>query len=155
MEIYIFLFCIVCFLASAVFAFMRQAHMFQLNSYGAGTHIKWMFKNPQSMTGNLFALLFGACAFYGDAYAKITGLASYVLHIIFALAFLALIMLEKPKKKAKTPLVYTARVKRLMVTYLVFAVIVAFLAYFLPVKGIWGCCFLGLLCPFFIGSRGQ
>lgn len=138
MEIYVFAFCVVCYLLSAVFAFMRQAHMFQLNSYGVGTHIKWMLKNPASMTGNLFALLFGACAFYGDAYANITGLASLVLHAIFALAFLALIMLEKPKKKAKTPLVYTARVKRLMATYLVFAAAAAFLAYFLPVKGIWG-----------------
>ena len=108
MEIYVFAFCVVCYLLSAVFAFMRQAHMFQLNSYGVGTHIKWMLKNPTSMTGNLIAHLFGACAFYGDAYANITGLASLVLHAIFALAFLALIMLEMPKKKAKSPLVYTA-----------------------------------------------
>ncbi len=138
MEIYIFAFCALCYLASAVFAFLRQAHMFQLNSYGAGTHIKWMVKNPSSLVGNLFALLFLACTLYGDAYAHLSGASSYALHFIFALAFVAFALMERPQKGAKTPLVFTARVKRLMVTYLVIAAICVFLAYYLPVRGIWG-----------------
>ena len=57
MEIYILIACAALFIGAAVTAFLKNVHMFQLNSYGVGTHVKWMAKNPKALVAGIFALL--------------------------------------------------------------------------------------------------
>ncbi len=85
-------------------------HMFQLNSYTAKVQFVWLGKNFMRVLpciilgGTAFACSF--LSYRGYAYA----------HLIFAIAALLLSLTYTPKK-AKKPLVYTARVKRLLATY--------------------------------------
>ncbi len=85
-------------------------HMFQLNSYTEKVQMGWMKENFLRLVP---AILVGVgalvCAFFPAreyAYA----------FLIFALLALLLSLFYLPKK-AKKPLVYTARVKRLLVTF--------------------------------------
>jgi hypothetical protein len=66
MEIYILIACAALFIGAAVTAFLKNVHMFQLNSYGVGTHVKWMAKKPKSWVAGIFALLFGAVSLSSD-----------------------------------------------------------------------------------------
>ncbi len=86
-------------------------HMFQLNGYRASTHFSWMKKNLRhyGMECVVFALSF-------------TGLIRHDGLMTFAAAALCLavagLIASNRSKKAKKPLVYTARVKRMLVTAL-------------------------------------
>ncbi|MBQ4150991.1 MAG: UDP-N-acetylmuramoyl-tripeptide--D-alanyl-D-alanine ligase [Clostridia bacterium] len=85
-------------------------HMFQLNSYTAKVQLVWMGKNfarfiPCIALG-VAAVLCSFFTYRAYAYA----------YLFFALAALLLSLFYTPKK-AKKPLVYTARVKRLLTTY--------------------------------------
>ena len=136
MEVYILIACAVFFIGAAVTAFLKNVHMFQLNSYGVGTHIKWIVKNPKSWVAGIFALLFGAVSLFSDFILCEGGRHALILHIAFCLVFAVLFLARLKKKKAKTPLVFTARVKRMTVTYIVLALIAVALAFLLPVKGL-------------------
>ena len=136
MEIYILIACAALFIGAAVTAFLKNVHMFQLNSYGVGTHVKWMAKNPKALVAGIFALLFGAVSLFSDFILGEGGRHAYALHIVFCLVFAVLFLARLKKKKAKTPLVFTARVKRMMVTYLVLVLVAVALAFLLPVKGL-------------------
>ncbi len=85
-------------------------HMFQLNSYTAKVQFVWL--------GNNFHRLI-PCILLGVT-AVLCSLLSYreyaYGHLLFALAALLLSLFYTPKK-AKKPLVYTARVKRLLITF--------------------------------------
>ena len=145
MELYIFIACTVFFALATVFAYLRDVHMFQLNSYGVGTHIKWMAKNIGFHVFNLFAVVFCALTLYSDVYKAEGGKHIMALHVIFALFFFILIFALRQKKKAKTPLVFTARVKRMTVTYMILAAAAAALAWLLPALGVKGVSYAVLL----------
>ncbi len=136
MEIYILIACAVLFIGASVTGFIKNVHMFQLNSYGVGTHVKWMMKNPSSMIVGIFSLLFMGIALFSDFIRNDSGKHITALHIAFCVVFAVLILASRPKKKAKTPLVFTARVKRMMVTYIILSLVAAALAFLLPVEGL-------------------
>ena len=155
MELIVFVACAVLFMGASYTAFLKNVHIFQLNSYGVGTHLKWMGKNVFAHIYNIFALLFGAVTLFSDFYKKDTGFSALVIHAVFALTFLVLFFANIPKKKAKTPLVFTARVKRMAVTYMILALLAAAAAVAFPYFGVEGLSYAVLfvfyaLSPFFI-----
>ncbi|MCH5197717.1 MAG: UDP-N-acetylmuramoyl-tripeptide--D-alanyl-D-alanine ligase [Oscillospiraceae bacterium] len=87
-------------------------HMFQLNGYRASTHFSWMKKNARHyyMEGIVFALSFSGILKKEPLMAFF---ASALLVAVCGLAF------SNREKSAKKPLVYTPRVKRMIVTSLV------------------------------------
>ncbi len=119
-------------------------HMFQLNSYTAKVQFVWMGKN--------FARLIPAVILLGVA--LLCSLWSYrdysYAHLSFAGAALVLSLFYTPQK-AKKPLVYTARVKRLLFTFSLIIIALYAMAQWLcaPVKFyILGA--VSLLVPIFI-----
>ena len=107
------LYCLFVLLFAAAFTLSQidSMHFFQLNSYRFDTHFKWIFKNfsrflPHNM---VTVLLLIAVLIKDNAYSI------QIKLIISILLFCLAIYIERPKK-AKKPLVYTARVKRMFVT---------------------------------------
>lgn len=97
----------------AVFKSMvYNLHMFQLEGYRAGDFLKWMGKNADHYLTDLTVLVLsfvGLCA-----NRRLLAFGALALFIaLFAL------MIANRAKKEKKPLVYTARVKRLIVTFLI------------------------------------
>ncbi|MBE6679195.1 MAG: UDP-N-acetylmuramoyl-tripeptide--D-alanyl-D-alanine ligase [Ruminococcaceae bacterium] len=85
-------------------------HMFQLNSYTAKVQFTWYINNFSRLIPCILLLFAGiACSFF--PYREY----SYA-HLLFAISSLILALCYMPKK-AKKPLVYTARVKRLLFTF--------------------------------------
>jgi len=96
-------------LAAIVFLSLREFHMLQLNGYKTPEHSWWMKKNfkryifPLVLLGVQFTVLFT-----GVTLPMVISLVCFNACFIFA---------NKPGKKFKKPLVYTARVKRMMTTF--------------------------------------
>lgn len=84
-------------------------HMFQLNSYKPNVQLKWIHNNSKSHLtfALLFAVVVSALVLLTDGI--IANAVASVGYVLFAVA-------NRPKKAYKTPLVYTARIKRLIVT---------------------------------------
>lgn len=85
---------------------LREMHMLQLNSYQFRSHFTWMRKNLVHYLPQLL-LLAVACSL-------LTGLTAF--RILTPLLLLPAALSNLPRK-AKKPLVYTARVKRMLVTF--------------------------------------
>lgn len=118
MNLILFLSCVAAFLIPTGLALIDSMHFFQLNSYRFGTHSKWISENfNKYLSHYLFSVIM-----------MILSLFSYRVDIkigIITLMFLIAAFVEKPKK-AKKPLVYTARVKRMFITTAVlFAAVIA------------------------------
>ena len=94
------------FLVFFVFGLLRSMHMFQLNGYKPATHGRWMRQNPGQWIPGITG---GICCLLALLIPPVVALP--VLAAVFAL----LAVLQRPRK-AKKPLVYTARVKRMLVT---------------------------------------
>lgn len=105
------IFCIYTAIALAAIPFLslREFHMLQLNGYKTPEHSWWMKKNYKRYI--LPSVLFAA-----QFIMLLTGVNLAVV-IIFACLNSLFIVLNKPGKKFKKPLVYTARVKRMMITF--------------------------------------
>lgn len=119
-------------------------HMFQLNSYTAKVQFCWYGENFAKLVPCILMLAAGVvCSFFdyrSYAYAW----------LIFALCAIVLALFYTPKK-AKKPLVYTARVKRLLITFAI--LVIALGAVSVAVGGGVGIILLGaaaVLCPLFI-----
>ena len=131
---------VICHLIAA-FAFaistIKFVHFFQLNSYRAKIHTKWIFNNFGKIWANV---ILGIGMIVISLF-----LDSITSKIIFALIAILLALCSKPKK-AKKPLVYTMRVKRLLATtaivYIALTVAGIYLGY-----GITVCSALCLLAP--------
>ncbi len=92
-------------LAGACLATIKQVHMFQLNAYKYVFHFDWIKSNLSDLlAGTLVALASFVSCFFGNP-GIIVGI---LLNIVFSLMHLP--------KKAKKPLVYTARVIRMLIT---------------------------------------
>ena len=120
MTLYLFLLCFTAFGFAYALSLIDSMHFFQLNSYRFDTHTKWMRQNTNRfMPHNLLAvLLLIVTAIPMNIRAK----------LILALLLLILAVFAERPKKAKKPLVYTPRVKRMLVT----ATIVTLLACGIP-----------------------
>lgn len=100
--------CTVFFAVSTVMCLIDSMHFFQLNSYRFDTHTKWIRENTRKYFIHSVLSVLALIA----VFLEIPGqFKVYACAVFFALACVA----EKPKK-AKKPLVYTARVKRMLVT---------------------------------------
>ncbi len=118
---------------------IKLIHFFQLNSYRAKIQFKWMKLNPKKIFPNLF---FGIIALAFSLLSGIFKIFGFAFFIVFGAYF------SKPQK-AKKPLVYTMRVKRLIITSVIlYAVVLGFGIYFgisLTVSAL-----LFILCPLWI-----
>lgn len=96
-------------LAGVVLFSCREIHMLQLNGYKLPEHSRWMIKNYKRyiLPLMLFVLQFSFLAL-GATFATFIGFTAFNL---------CFIMNNRPGKKFKKPLVYTARVKRMLVTF--------------------------------------
>ena len=108
-NLYLVIAAAVIFLVPTAMAAIDSMHFFQLNSYRFDTHTKWMRENGRKyLSHSIFAVLMLIVLFF-EIDAKIKAVALSALLI-------AAIPAEKPKK-AKKPLVYTPRVKRMFFSY--------------------------------------
>ncbi len=100
-------------LGAIVFLGLREFHMLQLNGYKTPEHSRWMKKNAKRyiLPAVLFCVQFLLIPL---EYHKLAA-ASLAIALCFFNAIIAL--LNKPGKKFKKPLVYTARMKRMMITF--------------------------------------
>ena len=107
MDTILYIICHIIALAAFAISTVKFVHFFQLNSYRAKIHTKWIFNNFGKIWPNVIT---GVALVAISLAGKNPG-----LKIAFSVIALLLAILSKPKK-AKKPLVYTMRVKRLLVT---------------------------------------
>ena len=108
MNSVLLMFCAVTFLLAVTMNIIDSMHFFQLNSYRFDTHTKWISENAKRYVKHVFFTVLLCIAIVPE------------MNILFKLIaceaiFLMAIPAEKPKK-AKKPLVYTPRVKRMLTT---------------------------------------
>ena len=119
--------------AYAIFITMRyNMHMFQLNGYKSGEHINWLKKNLRMQWVLVAALILGALRIFVNHIA--------VDIIIWLWLWLVIVVYRAMRRmKAKKKLVYTARVKRMLVTMAVLiAAITAVVAIFCGIGPLTG-----------------
>lgn len=98
----------VLFLISTSMSIIDSMHFFQLNSYRFDTHSKWIRENSRKyLTHNIISVLMLIAVFIP--------MKPVVKSVILEVLFIISLPTEKPKK-AKKPLVYTPRVKRMLFT---------------------------------------
>ncbi len=119
--IYSFIFAAITFLAFFLFSGTGYIHMLQLNSYRIERYGKWLCANKGKLFSFRAILLFIAFAFFA--------LGKEAVLVAFGLIILAITPFKK--KQAKKPLVYTARIKRLIAVYMILGVLVVSGAFFL------------------------
>ena len=104
-------------LGATVFLGLREFHMLQLNGYKTPEHSRWMRKNARRyiLPAVLFVVQFALLFLHGGA--------AVALIIVLSLFNIIIGLLNKPGKKFKKPLVYTARMKRMMVTFCILVAI--------------------------------
>lgn len=104
-------------LGATVFLGLREFHMLQLNGYKTPEHSRWMKKNAKRyiLPAVLFVVQFALLFLHSGA--------AVALIIVLSLFNIMIGLLNKPGKKFKKPLVYTARMKRMMVTFCILVAI--------------------------------
>lgn len=108
MILTIYFLCLTLFTLASCEAAVDSMHFFQLNSYRFDTHTKWMRTNFSKYLPR-FTLA---------AVILIMAMIPFKIEIklsVCAVLFAAAVLCERPKK-AKKPLVYTNRVKRMLIT---------------------------------------
>ena len=117
MNIVLFVVYAVIALGATVFLGLREFHMLQLNGYKTPEHSRWMKKNARRyiLPAVLFVVQFALLFLHGGA--------AVALIIVLSLFNIIIGLLNKPGKKFKKPLVYTARMKRMMVTFCILVAI--------------------------------
>lgn len=115
MTLYLFFLCFTAFCFAYALSLIDALHFFQLNSYRFDTHVKWMLQNfNRFMPHNMLAVLL----------LIVTAIPMHIrLKLGLALALLILAVFVERPKKAKKPLVYTPRVKRMLVTATVLSLV--------------------------------
>lgn len=116
LDFVLFLVCAVIFLGPTSMSAVDSMHFFQLNSYRFDTHTKWLRENTRKYLSHatvsvlmLIALLFNM---------------NIVIKSVLLIALLLVAIPVSKPKKAKKPLVYTPRVKRMLFTETVLSLIV-------------------------------
>lgn len=112
MKLAVFLFCVALFVIATAMSLIDSMHFFQLNSYRFDTHSKWIRENFNKYTVHgILSVLMLITVFLS--------IAPIYKAIALEVLFLISLPVVKPKK-AKKPLVYTPRVKRMLVTAAIF-----------------------------------
>ncbi|MBO4877543.1 MAG: UDP-N-acetylmuramoyl-tripeptide--D-alanyl-D-alanine ligase [Ruminococcus sp.] len=113
-------------LLSVVFLGLREFHMLQLNGYKTPEHSWWIKKNYRRyiVPAALFVIQF--------LLLPCKGVIGAILVILLGLLNLCIGLANKPGKKFKKPLVYTARVKRMLTT---FGILIALFIIFAVITG--------------------
>ena len=106
MNIYIEIALGVIALAAFCVSLVRFLHFFQLNSYRAAIHGKWLKGNISKYIVNI---IFGLTALFSALTTSVVAVTGFIASMIIGA------ILSMPQK-AKKPLVYTMRVKRLIIT---------------------------------------
>ena len=113
MNIYIEIALGVIALAAFCVSLVRFLHFFQLNSYRAAIHGKWLKGNISKYIVNI---IFGLTALFSALTTSVVAVTGFIASMIIGA------ILSMPQK-AKKPLVYTMRVKRLIITSVLIYVI--------------------------------
>ncbi len=104
--------CAVTYAAAVLFTGRFFIHMFQLNSYKPKVHIKWMRRNCRTYT----CVVCCSCVFAASLSIILGESFPAPLMLLYPAIMLCFAISKLPKKQYKTPLKYTARIKRLIVT---------------------------------------
>ncbi len=123
---------------------LRFVHMLQLNSYRPERYSKWCRENDSQLIHwrSLLPALLLPIMYLPTQYAYLAGAV-----------VLALTLLLNLPKKAKKPLVFTARVKRLLaVLFTLYALILVLCAFLSPLRCIGFAALLSLLPWFWVGA---
>ena len=120
MSNWIFLLCLVAGSIATARATINNVHMFQLNSYKSKTHLSWIKKNIVKTWSQIFMLFFSL---------PVLLINHFVFYFVLSSVFIILWFVDKPKKVAKKPLVFTSRVKRMIITIAVFYIGVALFSF--------------------------
>ena len=102
---------------ATMFALRYQLHMFQLNGYSYVEHGNWLKKNLKTHWLLAWDLLLGAAGLVTGLLVQVTAV-EIVLDVLMVLSLALTILIYNVLRgiKAKKKLVYTARVKRMIVT---------------------------------------
>ncbi len=116
-------------LAAIIFSGLREFHMLQLNGYKTPEHSWWMKKNIKRYIPLIIFLVIQLVLlpleriliWDSEKHVLNSGKnkAATALTIFLILADIGIIIANKPGKKFKKPLVYTARVKRMLTTFFI------------------------------------
>ncbi len=116
-------------LAAIIFSGLREFHMLQLNGYKTPEHSWWMKKNIKRYIPLIIFLVIQLVLlpleriliWDSEKHVLNSGKnkAATVLTIFLIMADIGIIIANKPGKKFKKPLVYTARVKRMLATFFI------------------------------------
>lgn len=127
-------------LAAIVFLGLREFHMLQLNGYKTPEHSRWMKKNKKRyiLPAVLFIAQFALLIFspyhrdgsYDSVMSPLNEKISLVIIILLMIMNLIISLANKPGKKFKKPLVYTARVKRMLITFFILIALLFICGYF-------------------------
>jgi len=127
-------------LFAIIFSGLREFHMLQLNGYKTPEHSWWMKKNIrryiplmiflviQLMLLPLERVLTWECEKHVLNYTKLR--LAYGITGFLTAANIGIAIANKPGKKFKKPLVYTARVKRMLVTFFILIALIFTGAFF-------------------------
>ncbi len=88
-------------------SYFKYVHMFQLHSYKMPEQLRWTLHNPGKTAVHWLSLLFAVAALMTHSVPFL--IAEGIFFLLSAIAV-------RPLKKAKKPLVFTARIIRLTVT---------------------------------------
>jgi len=110
----------VAFAACFTLSVIDSMHFFQLNSYRFDTHAKWIKENLSKYFSHMMLSVLLLIV-------ALLPMNIEVKAVLFILLFLIGCFVEKPKK-AKKPLVYTARVKRMFATMVIIICVIGFVA---------------------------
>jgi len=104
----------------------KNLHMLQQNTYNREhRHIKWILKNIPSLLFNFDVLVF---------IPFVLGLMtnSIIIYIVAIITYIYLYVIKNNKRKKeqlKKPLVYTSRINRLIITYLIITALIVYLIF--------------------------
>ena len=127
-------------LIATVFLGLREFHMLQLNGYKTPEHSRWMKKNARRyiLPAVLFCVQFALLAFspyhkdgsYDSIMSPLNEKITLFIIIFLMIMNIIIGLANKPGKKFKKPLVYTARVKRMLITFFIIIAILFVCGYF-------------------------
>lgn len=128
-------------LIAIIFMGLREFHMLQLNGYKTPEHSWWMKKNFKRYIPHIIMLILSFSLLCirpviftlsptqfqqanDPVYRAFTGNLTKIVLCVMAVINICFIIANKPGKKFKKPLVYTARVKRMMTTFFILVALI-------------------------------
>ncbi len=128
-------------LIAIIFMGLREFHMLQLNGYKTPEHSWWMKKNFKRYIPHIIMLILSFSLLCirpviftlsptqfqqanDPVYRAFTGNLTKIVLCVMAIINICFIIANKPGKKFKKPLVYTARVKRMMTTFFILVALI-------------------------------